>query len=113
MRRLKWDLLGAVLLHAVVDVAESSSGQNIGGLLVDQGIKVSLNLENVGERVAKWSPGLYCELMVLMVNGKIDDKTSTEPLVGLSYKADAKNTGVDGTFEQQHVNRCTLHEASN
>ena len=38
------DLLGAVLLHAAVDVAESGSGQHVGRLLVDQRVKVSLDL---------------------------------------------------------------------
>ena len=45
-------LLGAVLLHTAVDVAQPGSGQHVGRLLVDQSVKVSLDLENVGERVA-------------------------------------------------------------
>lgn len=40
-------LLSTVLLDAVVDVTESGSGQHKGGLLVDQRVEVSLDLENV------------------------------------------------------------------
>lgn len=40
-------LLSTVLLDAVVDVTESGSGQHKGGLLVDQRVEVSLDLEKV------------------------------------------------------------------
>lgn len=38
-----------MLLDAVVDVAESGSGQHIGGLLVDERVEVSLDLESVAD----------------------------------------------------------------
>lgn len=43
-----------MLLHAAVDVAQSGSGQHVGCLLVDQGVKVSLDLKKkkTQERVA-------------------------------------------------------------
>lgn len=48
------DLLGGVLLHTVVDVAQSSPCQNVGCLLIDQRVKMSLDLENVRESVAEY-----------------------------------------------------------
>lgn len=62
-------LFSTVLLDAAVDVAQPSSGQHVGCLLVDQCVKVSLNLENVGESSLKSSSSLHCELVVLVVNG--------------------------------------------
>lgn len=63
-------LFGTVLLDTAVDVTESSSGQHVGRLLVDQSVKVSLDLENVGERGLK-SFFRACNVgpMVLVVNG--------------------------------------------
>lgn len=46
------DLFCAVLLHTVVDKTQSSSGQHVGRLLVDQRIQMSLDLKNAGERAA-------------------------------------------------------------
>lgn len=62
-------LFSSVLLDAAVDVAQPSSCQHVGCLLVDQRVKVSLNLENVGENGLKSSSSLHCELVVLVVNG--------------------------------------------
>lgn len=50
------DLFSTVLLDAAVDVAQSSSGQHVGRLLVDQSVKVSFDLENVGESELKSGP---------------------------------------------------------
>lgn len=57
-----------MLLDTAVDVTQSSSGQHVGCLLVDQSVKVSLDLENVGESGLKSSPSLHCEPVVLVVN---------------------------------------------
>jgi len=38
-----------MLLDTAVDVTQLGSGQHVGCLLVDQGVKVSLDLEHVGE----------------------------------------------------------------
>lgn len=64
-------LFGTMLLDTAVDVTESGSGQHVGRLLVDQSVKVSLDLENVGERGLK-SFFRACDVgpMVLVVNGK-------------------------------------------
>lgn len=59
-----------MLLDTAVDVAQSGSGQHVGRLLVDQSVKVSLDLENVGESGLKSSRSLHCEPMVLVVNGE-------------------------------------------
>lgn len=53
MVSLESHLFGTVLLDTAVDVTESGSGQHVGRLLVDQSVKVSLDLENVGERGLK------------------------------------------------------------
>lgn len=65
-----WDLFSTVLLDTAVDVTQSSSGQHVGCLLVDQSVKVSLNLENVGDSGLKSSPSLHYEPVALVVNGE-------------------------------------------
>ena len=50
VKRSVWDLFRAVLLDAAVDVTDSGSGQHVGRLLVDQSVKVGLDLGNVGEK---------------------------------------------------------------
>lgn len=42
-------LLSSVLLHAAIDVTEPSSRQHVWRLLIDESVKMSLNLENVEE----------------------------------------------------------------
>lgn len=58
-----------MLLDTAVDVAQSGPGQHVGCLLVDQSVKVSLDLENVGESGLNSSPSLHCAPVVLVVNG--------------------------------------------
>lgn len=54
-------LFSTVLLDTVVDITQSSSSQHVGRLLVDQSVKVSLDLENVRESGLKSIPGLHRE----------------------------------------------------
>lgn len=44
-------LLSTVLLHAAVDVTEPSSRQHVWRLLVDESVKMSLNLQNVEKQI--------------------------------------------------------------
>lgn len=46
-------LLSSVLLHAAIDVTEPSSRQHVWRLLVDESVKMSLDLENVEEEQIK------------------------------------------------------------
>lgn len=44
-------LLSTVLLHAAVDVAEPSSRQHVWRLLIDESVKMSLDLQNVEKQI--------------------------------------------------------------
>lgn len=44
-------LLSTVLLHAAVDVTEPSSRQHVWRLLVDESVKMSLDLKNVEQKI--------------------------------------------------------------
>lgn len=63
-------LLRRVLLDTVVDVTQPGSCQDVGGLLVDQRVEVSLDLQSVGESGLKFRPSLHCEPQLLVVNGE-------------------------------------------
>lgn len=64
-------LLSSVLLHAAVDVTEPSSRQHVRGLLVDESVKMSLDLENVEKQQIKIHSGrLRCESPLLVLNGE-------------------------------------------
>lgn len=57
-----------MLLDDAVEVTQSGSGQHEGRLLVDQSVKVSLDLCNVGESGLASCPSAHCEPMVLEAN---------------------------------------------
>lgn len=106
------DLFGAVLLDAAVDVTQSGSGQHVGRLLVDQSVKVSLDLKNAGERAAKnrvVRPSIVKRWYLWLMENQcaIDNETSTGALVVLNYKRRAKNRGIDGAFERGQ--QCMTH----
>lgn len=44
-------LLSTVLLHTAVDVTEPSSCQHVWRLLVDESVKMSLNLQNAEKKI--------------------------------------------------------------
>lgn len=46
-------LISTVLLHAAVDVTQPSSRQHVWRLLVDESVKMSLDLENLKEKQIK------------------------------------------------------------
>lgn len=98
-----WDLLGTVLLHTAVDVTESGSGQHVGRLLVDQGVKVSLDLEKRGiekewlniQQSVRPEAALWTKWYLWLIENRcaIVNETSTGALVVLDYKRRAKNRG--------------------
>lgn len=49
-------LFGTVLLDTAVDITQPSSSQHVGCLLVDQSVKVSLDLQNEAESGLKPIP---------------------------------------------------------
>lgn len=107
-----WNLFWAVLLHTAVDVAQSGSGQHVGRLLVDQRIKVSLDLKREGEESEERlrTDPVHCEPMVLLLNGESQRywwwKLLEELLWCSINKRCAKNKGME------HQQQCMTHTLS-
>lgn len=101
-----------MLLDAVVDVTEAGSGQHIGGLLVDQRVEVSLDLENVAEGciLKPLLPERATRHLWLMENWPLPlimelDNGRAAALGRLTYKG-LKNSGIRGAFgREQYVTR--------